>query len=325
MPVNKVVFGAVAIMDISDSTVTEDTLCEGATAYDKAGNKITGKMKAGVELPALTSPGSAADLRAGKQLIDGDGNVVEGSMPTATQATPGITVSSAGLITASATQSAGYVAAGTKSATKQLTTQAAKTITPSKSTQTAVASGRYTTGAITVGAIPSQYIVPSGTKSITANGTHDVKSYASVNVAVPTEDLNAVLTEQEALITELETVLAGKAAGGGGASVETCTVTITCTAGLLYNAVFTCFENGQIVTKSKDSYVDGGISSKTIENVVCNSGFFASFSGVSSGMYGYNVSGIESVTIRVGSGGDYYGKVIAEPGGTASMELYDDD
>ena len=220
MPVNKVVFGAVAIMDISDSTVTEDTLGEGATAYDKAGNKITGKMKAGVELPALTSPGAAADLRTGKQLIDKDGNVVEGSMPTATQATPGITVSSGGLITASATQSAGYVTAGTKSATKQLTTQAAKTITPSKSTQTAVASGRYTTGAITVGAIPSQYIVPSGTKSITANGTHDVESYASVNVAVPTEDLNTVLTEQEALITELETVLAGKAAGGGGASVE---------------------------------------------------------------------------------------------------------
>lgn len=204
------------------------------------------QISTGVDLPELDTPGSAADLRTGKQLIDGDGNVVEGSMPTATQATPGITVSSGGLITASATQSAGYVTAGTKSATKQLTIQAAKTITPSKSTQTAVASGRYTTGAITVGAIPSQYIVPSGTKSITANGTHDVKSYASVNVAVPTEDLNTVLTEQEALITELETVLAGKAAGGGGGSVETCTFEFTSTVGDWNMALYNRCVDGEI-------------------------------------------------------------------------------
>lgn len=67
-----------------------------------------------------------------------------------TQATPSISVSSGGLITASATQTAGYVAEGTKSATKQLSTQAAKTVTPSTADQTAVASGKYTTGAITV-------------------------------------------------------------------------------------------------------------------------------------------------------------------------------
>lgn len=73
------------------------------------------------------------------------------------QATPTITVSAAGLITASATQTEGYVVAGTKSATKQLSTQAAKTVTPSTSAQTAVASGKYTTGAIKVAAIPSTY------------------------------------------------------------------------------------------------------------------------------------------------------------------------
>lgn len=40
---------------------------------------------------------------------------------------------------------------------------------------------------VSVGAIPSEYIIPSGTKSITENGTGiDVSQYASVNVAVPT-------------------------------------------------------------------------------------------------------------------------------------------
>ena len=58
-----------------------------------------------------------------------------------TAVTPTITVDSEGLITASA---------GDKNATKQLSTQAAKTITPKASAQTAVASGRYTTGAVTV-------------------------------------------------------------------------------------------------------------------------------------------------------------------------------
>lgn len=65
------------------------------------------------------------------------------------QATPSISVSSAGLITASATQEAGYVSAGTKSATKQLTTQAAQTITPGTANKT-IASGRYLTGTQTI-------------------------------------------------------------------------------------------------------------------------------------------------------------------------------
>lgn len=42
MGVNKVVFGAVSIMDISDSTVTPETLMPGITAYNSAGEKIVG-------------------------------------------------------------------------------------------------------------------------------------------------------------------------------------------------------------------------------------------------------------------------------------------
>ena len=73
-----------------------------------------------------------------------------------TQATPSISVNADGLITASATQSAGYVTSGTKSATQQLPIQAAKTVTPSATQQTAVASGKYTTGAVKVAAVPTE-------------------------------------------------------------------------------------------------------------------------------------------------------------------------
>lgn len=108
------------------------------------------------------------------------------SVSTTTHPKPTASVnSSTGLVTASHTQTAGYVSAGTTTETLQLTTQAAATITPTKSQQTAVAAGRYTTGAVTVAAIPSEYIVPSGSTTITANGTTDVTSYASVTVAVP--------------------------------------------------------------------------------------------------------------------------------------------
>lgn len=91
-----------------------------------------------------------------------DGNVDDGfryvyigtaasvdTVETVDQGTPTISVSSAGLITASVTQTAGYVEAGTKSATKQLTTQAAKTYTPGTSDQT-IESGVYLTGAQTI-------------------------------------------------------------------------------------------------------------------------------------------------------------------------------
>lgn len=116
-------------------------------------DKISG-IETGVDTGDATA--AATDIRKSKTAYV-KGVKITGTLPDATQATPSITVSSTGLISASATQTAGYVAAGTKSATKQLSAQAAKTITPSSSEQTAVAAGKYTTGAVKVAAIPSTY------------------------------------------------------------------------------------------------------------------------------------------------------------------------
>lgn len=100
---------------------------------------------------------------------EGLSEVTVSFMPTVAQASPTIEVnSSTGVITATSRQpSSGYLTAGTKTTTKTLSTQSAKTITPTKSTQTAVAKGKYTIGAVTVAAIPSEYIKPTTTKAAT--------------------------------------------------------------------------------------------------------------------------------------------------------------
>ena len=73
-----------------------------------------------------------------------------GNSPRVEVATPIIDVSAGGLITATTEQEKGYVSGGTKSATQQLTVQGAKTVTPTTTNQTAVSSGRYVTGNVTV-------------------------------------------------------------------------------------------------------------------------------------------------------------------------------
>lgn len=97
---------------------------------------------------------------------------------------PTITVNASGLITASGSWTAGFTEDTTYSGTKQLATKAGTTITPTKSTQTAISSGTYATGDIKINAIPSEYIVPTGSETKTQNGTYDVTNLAQLIVNV---------------------------------------------------------------------------------------------------------------------------------------------
>ena len=96
---------------------------------------------------------TAADLSASGPTVTAPAGYypeqVQKAVPSATQATPSIAVDANGLITATATQGAGYVAAGSKTGTLQLPTKAAATITPGTTAQE-IAAGTYLTGKQTV-------------------------------------------------------------------------------------------------------------------------------------------------------------------------------
>ena len=148
-------------MSLLNNTTNLQSLLEQVNALPEAGG-------GGTTLPNLSNEGTASDLLSGKQLINSNGNVVTGTIPS----------------------------------------QAAKTITPKESSQTAVASGVYTTGTITVGAIPSAY----------------------ENVGTETSTYTTELSELAGQLSVLESALEGKAAGGGGSSsggIKTCTVRIS--------------------------------------------------------------------------------------------------
>lgn len=143
------------------------------------------------------------------------------SVTTTFHLEPTITLNSTtGLVTASHTQTAGYVSAGTTTGTLQLTTQAAKTVTPSETAQTAVAAGRYTTGAVTVGAISSTY-VGSG---ITQCDSDDL-TVSGATVTAPAGYYSAAASKSVAS----GTVTAPSSISGTSATVSTGTNTLTLT------------------------------------------------------------------------------------------------
>lgn len=157
------------IADIQSGTDTTLPTSSAATSSDILspkqawvnGEKVTGNIQTKTSSDIAVA-GATITVPAGYYGEQASKSIANGSLGT-----PSISVSSGGVITAtSGISTSGYIGSGSSASnTYSLTTQAGKTVTPSTSTQTAVSSGRYTTGTVYVGAIPSDYVKPTSKQS----------------------------------------------------------------------------------------------------------------------------------------------------------------
>ena len=139
--------GNIPVRSSADITASGATVSVPAGYYESAVSKTVDADGNDAVIQALTvtangtyTPPSGVDGYAPVTV-----NVASEEVPAVEQATPEISVNEGGLITAIATQEAGQVAAGTKRAEMQLTTQAGQEITPGTTDKT-IESGRYLTG-----------------------------------------------------------------------------------------------------------------------------------------------------------------------------------
>lgn len=180
MAINKVdLIDGTVLVDMTDATASADKIVSGYTAYGADGAKITGNI-ASKSSSDVTVSGETVSIPAGYYT-----QAVSKSVTTVTHPKPTVSINaSTGLVTASHVQATGFTNGNTTTETLQLTTQAAKTVTPTKSTQTAVASGTYTTGAVTVAPIPNEYIDTSDATATAEDVLHGKTFYGADGLKV---------------------------------------------------------------------------------------------------------------------------------------------
>lgn len=210
----------------------------------------------GSTLPELSNPGSSSDLLSGKELIDGEGNIVIGniaernsenvtiegasfsvpsgyyssevskSVQTIEQASPIVDINSSGLITATVNQNEGYVVGETKTATKQLNVFSNTSIEPTKSAQT-IAANSYIPATVTINPIPTKYVDVSGVTATTANVLTGATFGAGTEIKTGTMPNNGAISQTLNTTTTSYTVPAGYHNGSGTVSLVTETKTVT--------------------------------------------------------------------------------------------------
>ena len=184
MAIAKVILNGETLMDVTSNTNATGNMLNGVVGTKNDGTSVTGNIATKTS-SNLTVSGAIVTAPAGYYAT-----AASKAVTTTTHPNPTATIaSSTGVVTASHTQTTGYVTSGTTTGTLNLTTQAGKTVTPTESAQTAVASYRWTTGPVSVAAISSTYvgtgIARKSAADLTASGstvTAPVGYYATAEI-----------------------------------------------------------------------------------------------------------------------------------------------
>ena len=235
LAISKLILNGEVQMDVTSDTVAAGSLLSGKTATKNDGTKVTGTI-ASKSSSDLTVSGATVTAPAGYYA-----NAASKAVTTTTHPNPTAAItSSTGVVTASHTQGTGYVTGGTTTGTLNLTTQAGKTVTPTETAQTAVASYRWTTGPVSVAAISSTYV---GT-GVTTRSSADLTASGSV-VTAPAGYYSTAAT---------------KSIGAGSAFPPAVTITKAPTIGVNTSGVVTASYNGSssITPTVTSGYVSQG-------------------------------------------------------------------
>lgn len=167
-------------------------------------------------------------------------------------------VTANGTYTASSDNADGYSSVTVNVSGSGSPTLQSKTATPTTSQQVVQPDSGYDgLSQVTVNAIPSQYIVPSGNKAITANGTGiDVAEYATVSVNVSGSSKNVQVAQSTTRVAN---------------TAYTKTASLTCSKSGTYDVYWDCFRSSTSTSGTNGSqlYIGGsayGSANTTFSN-----------------------------------------------------------
>lgn len=163
MRINKVIYGNETLIDLSSDTVTSAALLSGYTAHGPNGESVIGNI-------ISRSDADIAVATTGVVVSSGYyANNASYSFPNKYLNYSTSLNSNNGSIFVQAGASGYFPEIEIKAGYMYLETQSGKTVTPTESSQVAVAASKFTTGVVYVGAIPSQYVVTTDATASAAN------------------------------------------------------------------------------------------------------------------------------------------------------------